>query len=51
VHLPFESVLDFSAFALRIPQADLKKVPEILNAVPEDKVVEMQKALGKAWRR
>ena len=29
----------------------MRRIPEILKAVPEEKVVEMQKALGKVWRR
>lgn len=104
VQLAFESVLDFSSFAIRIPQKDMHnvrgqasaaaaglggfctarisrapgrrpgamppsaakwralglpcavfyttlQVPQILEAVPEERVVQMQKALGQVWRR
>ncbi|KAL4428361.1 hypothetical protein ABPG75_002450 [Micractinium tetrahymenae] len=51
VQLAFESVLDFESFAIRIPQKDMHNVPRILEAVPEDRIVEMQQALGKVWRR
>lgn len=51
VHLAFESILDFPAFSLRIPQADMERVPDILLAVPPARVAELQRGLAKVWRR
>ncbi|KAL4438037.1 hypothetical protein ABPG77_004258 [Micractinium sp. CCAP 211/92] len=51
VHLAFESILDFPAFSLRIPQADMERVPDFLLAVPPARVAELQRGLAKVWRR
>lgn len=51
MHLAFESILDFPSFALRIPQADMERVPDILLAVPPEKVAELQRGLARVWRR
>ena len=41
---PWENVLNFSAFAVRVPRSDLPRLPEILRAIPEARVQEMQRA-------
>jgi hypothetical protein len=39
------------AFALRIQQADLDRLPDILKAVPQERRREMQQALARVWQR
>ncbi|KAL4427668.1 hypothetical protein ABPG75_001757 [Micractinium tetrahymenae] len=51
VDVSFESILDLTAFTVRIPQADAEKLPEILLAIPEERRLEMQRNLAKVWSR
>ena len=48
---PWENVLNFSAFAVRLPRKDLPRLPTLLRAIPEARVREMQGALAKVWER
>ena len=48
---PWENVLDFSSFGVRLPRAQLHRLPQILRAIPPHRVAEMQLALGKVWER
>eukprot|EP00208_Stichococcus_sp_RCC1054_P003318 CAMPEP_0206142432 /NCGR_PEP_ID=MMETSP1473-20131121/16814_1 /ASSEMBLY_ACC=CAM_ASM_001109 /TAXON_ID=1461547 /ORGANISM="Stichococcus sp, Strain RCC1054" /LENGTH=314 /DNA_ID=CAMNT_0053537429 /DNA_START=144 /DNA_END=1089 /DNA_ORIENTATION=+ len=47
----FESLLDYAAFSIRIPEADLESLPEILHAIPATQRQEMQITLGNIWHR
>lgn len=51
VHASFESILDLASLALRIPQADMDRLPEILQAVPEEQRQQMQRSLARVWQR
>jgi hypothetical protein len=51
VHLGFESILDFDTFAIRIAEADMKRVPEILKAVPQEDITSKQRGLAVLWRK
>lgn len=51
VDVSFESVLDYTAFALRIPQADAERLPQILQAIPEERRQEMRRNLARVWQR
>ncbi|KAI3425325.1 hypothetical protein D9Q98_009089 [Chlorella vulgaris] len=51
VHVSFESIIDVTQFSIRVPQADLEKLPEILQAVPQARREEMQRALTRVWQR
>ncbi|PSC76758.1 exostosin-like glycosyltransferase [Micractinium conductrix] len=51
VHMAFEDILDYPAFSLCIAQADMEKVPEVLQAVSPERVLELQQGLAKVWRR
>ena len=51
VDVSFESILDLSAFTIRIPQADCERLPDILAAVPESRRLEMQRNLANVWQR
>ena len=48
---PWEDVLNFSAYAVRIPRRRLHALPEILRAIPPAQVEAMQAALGRVWER
>ena len=47
----FSTLLDWEAFSIRIPEADAERLPELLHAVPEARVAEMQAALARVWHR
>ena len=51
VDVSFESIIDLSKFSLRIPQADLERLPEILLAVPEERRQEMRRHLAQVWQK
>ncbi|KAL4443960.1 hypothetical protein ABPG75_011697 [Micractinium tetrahymenae] len=51
VHVSFESILDLSAFTLRIPEAEAERLPEVLRAVPEARRRQMQLNLARVWQR
>ena len=34
VHMPFEGVLDYAAFSIRVPEADVEQLDALLRAVP-----------------
>ena len=51
VHTPWESVLDASAFSLRVPRAQMARLVEILRAIPAERVASMQAALAATWPR
>ncbi len=49
--MSFSSILDVDAFSIRIAQKDMDNLPEILEAVSEERVKEMQRALALVWHR
>lgn len=51
VHVPFESILQVEKFSVRVLQKDIPKLPEILLAIPPDKVDDLRKNLHKVWQR
>lgn len=51
VHLPFESVLRYDAFALRVPEADVPKLDQILRAIPDGRRRAMRAAMQSVWTR
>ena len=48
---PWEEVLDFSSFALRLNRSQLVALPQILRAIPKARVEAMRAALGLVWER
>ena len=48
---PWEDVLDFSQFALRVPRAQLPDLPDILRRVPEARIRQLQRGLARVWER
>ncbi len=51
VHAVFESILDWDTFGMRIRESSVEHLPEILMAVPDDRIQRMQRALSKIWQR
>ncbi|KXZ53467.1 hypothetical protein GPECTOR_7g917 [Gonium pectorale] len=51
VHVVFESILDVESFAVRIAEADIDRILEILKAIPERTIRSKQAHLGKVWHR
>jgi hypothetical protein len=51
VQLPYENVLDYEAFALRIPESRITRIPAVLRNVPPGVVKMMQASLAKVWYR
>ena len=48
---PWESVLDFDSYAVRVPRSQIHRIPEILRDISPRRVASMQAALGKVWER
>lgn len=51
VHVVYESILDWSSFSIRIPEADIDQTLEILLAIPEKKLKLLQTHLARVWNR
>ena len=46
IELPFENVLDYSAFTVRIAEADVPHLPSILRSIPSPEVSRLQANLA-----
>ncbi|KAG2450529.1 hypothetical protein HYH02_005030 [Chlamydomonas schloesseri] len=51
VHAVFDSVLDVNAFSVRVPEADVHRVMEILRGISDIKIRLKQSRLGQVWHR
>ena len=51
VRMPFEGVLDYAAFALRVPEADVERLDALLRAVPAARRAAMRAAMATLWTR
>ncbi|KAL4425253.1 hypothetical protein ABPG75_009269 [Micractinium tetrahymenae] len=51
VDVSFESIIDLSAFTVPIAEKDAERLPEILQAKPEERRREMQRSLARVWHR
>ena len=40
IELPYENVLNYSAFSIRIAEKDVPRLPAILRAVPPERIAE-----------
>ncbi|PNH07817.1 putative glucuronoxylan glucuronosyltransferase F8H, partial [Tetrabaena socialis] len=49
VHAVFESILEYDSFSIRLPEADLARVPELLAAVPPERLLAYQRNLARVW--
>jgi hypothetical protein len=48
VHLPFETILDYDSFTIRIDEGAASHVPHILRAIPKTTIESMQVCEGDA---
>ena len=48
---PWENVLAFDSYAVRVRRADIGKLPQILRAIPQERVRAMQTAIATVWER
>jgi hypothetical protein len=48
---PWGHQLRWQAFSVRVAEADVARLPEILTAIPPDRVTRMQRAAAAVWRR
>ena len=51
IELPFENVLDYSRFSLRVAEADIPRLPALLRAIPPHRIAELQRGVRaeEAW--
>ena len=47
---PFEPMLPYASFSLRLTKADIPTLPAILRAVPHESICAMQRALARYYR-
>jgi hypothetical protein len=48
---PWENVLDFHAYAVRIARKDLPRLPDILRAIAPERIEQMRRAMDRVWER
>lgn len=51
VEVSWSSLLDLGKVSMRVEQKDMLRIPEILAAVPPERVEAMQRAIPAIWRR
>eukprot|EP00798_Chlamydomonas_sp_ICE-L_P013248 gene13248-19085_t len=51
VHAVYESMLNWTAFSIRINESSIPDVPQILLSIPEERVQRMQHCIQKIWHR
>jgi hypothetical protein len=51
VEVSLHGAVDLSAFTVRIAQADVEQLPQILLAIPEERRQEMRAAMARVWHR
>eukprot|EP00854_Cymbomonas_tetramitiformis_P002550 gene2550-3302_t len=51
IHVPYESELNISEFAVRIPRAEIGTMFQRLRAIPQDEVIRMKAAVARVWPR
>jgi hypothetical protein len=51
IELPYENVLNYSAFSIRIAEKDVPRLPAILRAVPPERIATLQAGLARVRSR
>lgn len=51
IEFPFENVLNYAAFAVRVAEADLPRLPAILRAIPPERVAALQRGVKAVRQR
>eukprot|EP00898_Chlorokybus_atmophyticus_P005141 jgi/Chlat1/5628/Chrsp369S00416 len=47
---PFEDYLPYEDFTVRVPKAELYRLPDILQAIPQERIERMQFTMSRVWR-
>jgi hypothetical protein len=48
---PFGAELDWQAISVRIPVADIPRIPQLLQSISSARVAAMQSAMARMWHR
>jgi hypothetical protein len=48
---PWGAELDLGAISIRIPVKDIPRIPQLLQAVPAERIADMQAAIERVWHR
>ena len=51
IELPFENVLNYASFAVRIAEADLPRLPQLLRAISPQRVAALQRGVRAVRQR
>ena len=51
VEMAFEEVLPWARFSVRLKFADIERLDEVLEAIPDEEVLRMRRVLGCVWPR
>lgn len=51
VHAPFESLLDYDGFSIRVTERQVGQLAKILAAVPPKQLQQLQQNLRQVWHR
>jgi len=51
VHMPFESLLQYDRFTLRVAEKDVERLDALLRAVPASRREAMRREMAKVWTR
>ena len=51
VHMPFETLLNYSSFAIRVSEAEVEHLDDILRSVTVDTRRTMRRAMRHVWTR
>lgn len=50
LHLPFETLLDYSSMTIKVLEADLARLPVLLNSVPRERIESKRTAAQRHWK-
>ena len=51
IHTPWETVLDWTSYAIRVPRSQMARLPDILRAISARDISAMQASLRRVWPR
>lgn len=51
VHAPFESILAYEAFSVRVAESQVERLPHILTEISAKELKRLQRNLGRVWHR
>lgn len=51
MQVPFESILDIDSFSVRIRQADIPHIIQIISAIPKEREDSLRQNVNRVWQR